>query len=319
MHYLGIDISKDKFDVALIVDESWQERFKKKAFSNDDDGFCKLIKWLSSRSLGSVHVCMEATNTYWEALAEFLNDSGFIVSVVNPSLVKNEAKSWGVRNKTDKADATVIARYCAAKKPQAWVAPSVEVRELRDLVRHLANLQEEMHRHKNRLETASSDVVRASLEQLIAFLDSKIDELEKGISDHIDRHPGIKNDAQLLESIPGLGIKTIAVILSELPDVANFRCAKSAAAYAGLSPRIAQSGSSKGSTRLCKFGNSQLRRALYFPAVVAAHHNPLIREFYDRLRRNGKCKMSAIGACMRKLLVIVYGILKTGTQFRVPA
>jgi transposase len=315
---LGVDVSKDKFDVALLVDEADLDKFKQKSFSNDADGFGRLIIWLKARASEPVHVGMEATNTYWESLAEFLNDQGLLVSVINPSLIKKESQSWGVRNKTDKVDARVIARYCAAKRPPAWVAPSVEVRELRDLVRHLSCLQEERQRHRNRLETASSEVVRGSLEQLIVFLDEKICELEKAKSDHIDRHPGMKADADLLASIPGLGDKTIAVILSELPDVSNFRSVKSAVAYAGLSPRRAESGNYKGTTRLCKFGNAQLRQALYFPAIVATRHNPLIREFYDRLRRNGKCKMSAIGACMRKLLAIVYGVLRTGTPFRVP-
>jgi transposase len=316
---LGIDVSKDKFDVALLVDEANLDKFKQKVFSNDSDGFLRLIAWLKTRAPEPAHVCMEATNTYWESLAEFLSDQGFLVSVINPSLIKKESQSWGTRNKTDKADARVIARYCAAKRPQAWVAPSVEARELRDLVRHLSCLQEERQRHRNRLETASSEAVRSSLKQLIVFLDEKISELEKGIGDHINRHPGLKSDADLLRSIPGLGDKTIAVILSELPDVSNFRSAKSVAAYGGLSPRRIESGSYKGATRLCKFGNAQLRRALYFPAVVAIRYNPLVRDFYIRLRRNGKCKMSAIGACMRKLLTIVYGVLRTGAPFRAPA
>lgn len=319
MQYLGIDVSKDRFDVALILDEAAPDQPKYKCFDNNDTGFGKLIKWLSSRTSEQVHAAMEATNTYWEKLAEFLSDKGFIVSVVNPSLVKNEAKSWALRHKTDKSDAYVIARYCAAKKPKAWVAPSVETRELRDQVRHLFNLQEERQCHKNRLSTASTDVVRSSLEQLISFLDAEINEFEKRISDHIDRNPGIKKDAELLASIPGVGPKTIAVILSELPDVANFSSAKSVAAYAGLSPRTAESGKYKGSARLCKFGNARLRRALYFPAVVAMRYNPLIRDFYKRLLGRRKCKMCAIGACMRKLLATAYGVLRSGTPFRVPA
>lgn len=319
VQYLGIDVSKDKFDVALMVSDLDPDKCKQKSFGNDSEGFARLLTWLERRASEPVFVGMEATNIYWESLAEFLSDHGYVVSVINPSLIKNEAKSWGVRNKTDRADATVIAKYCAAKKPQVWVAPSIEVRELRDLVRHRASLEEERQRHRNRLETVSSDVVRASLEQLIVFLDKKLGELDKGVSDHIDRHPGIRSDADLLASIPGLGEKTIAVILSELPDVSNFSSAKSATAYAGLSPKITQSGAYKGTTRLCKFGNAKLRRALYFPAVVAIRYNPLIREFYDRLRRSGKCKMSAIGACMRKLLAIAYGVLRTGTAFRVPA
>lgn len=319
MQYLGIDVSKDKFDVALMLDESTPEKFKQKVFSNDSAGFVRLIGWLKTRASEPVQACMEATNTYWEGLAEFLSDQGFVVSVVNPSLVRKEAQSWGARNKTDKADARVIAKYCAAKRPQAWVAPSMEIRELRDLVRHMSCLQEERQRHRNRLETASSNAVRSSLEQLIVFLDEKIRELEDAIRQHIDRHPSLNGDADLLRSIPGLGDKTIMVVLSELPDVSNFRSAKSAAAYGGLSPKRNESGCYKGATRLCKFGNAQLRRALYFPAIVATRHNPLVRDFYIRLRQNGKCKMSAIGACMRKLLAIAFGVLKTGTPFRVPA
>jgi transposase len=318
VQYLGVDVSKDKFDVALMVDEANPEKFKQKSFSNDANGFERLSGWLEVRASEPVHVGMEATNTYWESLAEFLSDKGVIVSVINPSLVKKEAQSWGMRNKTDKADAKVIARYCAAKKPKQWVALSLEMRQLRDLVRHLAALQGERQRHRNRLETASSEIVQASLRHLIVFLDQEIDNLESRISEHIDNHPDIRNDADRLASITGIGEKTAAVILSELPDVSNFCSSKSATAYAGLSPRIAQSGKYKGMTRLCKFGNARLRQALYFPALVAIRHNPLIREFYNRLRKNGKCKMSALGACMRKLLAIAYGVLKTGTDFTVP-
>ena len=319
MQYLGIDVSKDKFDVALIVDDKEPSKLKKKVFSNDAVGFEKLSGWLESRATEPVHAAMEATNTYWEALAEYLSDKGLAVSVVNPALIKKEAQSWGMRNKTDKADAEVIARFCLAKKPKAWIAPTAQVRELRDMVRHLDSLQDERQRHRNQLDTATSDIVVTSLERLISFIDVQIDELKKKISDHIDRHPDLKADYQLLDSITGLGEKTIAVILSELPDVSNFSCAKSVGAYAGLSPKRVESGKMKGTSRLCKFGNARLRKALYFPAIVAIRFNPLIREFYTRLRRNGKCKMSAIGACMRKLLIVAYGVLKTGTSFQVPA
>lgn len=319
MKYLGIDISKDSFDVALLTSESKLDKFKTKTFKNNPTGFEKLTRWLSHLSLEPVHVAMEATNIYWQDLAEYLADQGVLVSVVNPSLVKKEAGSWGLRNKTDKVDATTIARYCWSKKPDAWIASRPEVRELRDMLRHMDALEEDKLRHLNRLETASSDAIRASLVELIEFLDTKIEELQKQIDDHIDKHPGIKGDVGLLKSIPGVGQKTAAVIVAELPDVANFTSSKPAVAYTGLSPMKAESGKFKGKTRLCKFGNARLRKAIYFPAVVAARYNPVIREFYQRLRGNGKCKMSAIGACMRKLLAIAYGVLKTGTPFRAPA
>lgn len=319
LNYLGIDISKDKFDVALIVDER-EFPFKQRVFSNDSKGFEKFKKWIESRSTGEVHAAMEATGSYWEALAVYLCDLGIDVSVVNPGLVKKEAESWNVRNKTDKLDATVIARFCLAKQPRLWSAPKAEVRELRDLVRHLESLEDEKQRHQNRLGSgAVSDAVVSSLCEVIEFLDSQIDDLERRIRDHIGNHPGLKADSLLLESIPGIGEKTAAIILAELQEVSNFTCAKQVAAYAGVSPKKTMSGKFVGKTRMCKIGNSRLRKAMYFPAIVASTFNPVVRALYKRLLRRGACKMSAIGACMRKLLAIAYGVLKTGTSFEVPA
>jgi transposase len=320
MQQLGIDIAKEKFDVALIVDpDADVARFKQKSFSNDTAGFERLISWMATRVKGEVHVCMEATGSYWEMLAEYLCDQGMLVSVVNPALIKKESESWGIRNKTDEVDARVIALFCRAKRPGAWVAHSPEVRHLRDLTRHLSNLEDERQAHLNRLDVVTSEIVRTSLKQLIAFLDEQIQRLGEQITDHIDKNPKLKSDCSALVSIKGIGAKTAAVILSEMPDVSNFSSSKAACAYAGVTPKRAASGIFVGQTKLCKVGNKKLRRSLYFPAMVAIRFNPAIQEFYNRLRRAGKCKMSAIGACMRKLLAIAYGVLKTGTQFRVPA
>ena len=320
MQQLGIDIAKDKFDVALIVDASADPvKFRQRSFSNNGAGFEGLLRWVEAKAVDAVHVCMEATGPYWEQLAEHLSDRGLLVSVVNPGLVKKESESWGMRNKTDEVDARVIALYCLAKRPRAWIAPAPELRQLRDLERHLQNLEDERQAHLNRLDMTASDVVKGSLERLVAFLDEQIRELKEQISEHIDSHPKLNSDCALLTSIGGIGMKTAAVIVAEMPDVSNFVSAKAAVAYGGLSPRRMTSGRFVGQTKLCKMGNSRLRRALYFPAVVAVRFNPVIREFYNRLRRNGKCKMSAIGACMRKLLAIAYGVLRTGTHFRAPA
>jgi transposase len=320
MQQLGIDISKDNFDVALILVESNPDKAKRKDFSNKDCGFSKLKSWLDVRATGPIHAAMEATGPYWEALAVFLCELGITVSVVNPGLVKKEAESWNIRNKTDKVDALTIARFCLAKRPRAWVPPPAEVRELRDLVRHLDSLEHEKRQNANRLcAGVKSATVERSLEDVIAFLDREIVRLKERIRDHINEHPGLKSNADLLKSIPGVGEKTAAVLLGELQHLSNFANAKQVSAFAGLSPRTVVSGKFRGQTRLCKAGNSRLRRALYLPAVVAAKCNYAVRDLYERLRSNGKCKMSAIGACMRKLLHIAYGVLKTGTPFRVPA
>lgn len=320
MQQLGIDIAKEKFDVALVVDPAADTvRFKTKSFSNDLAGFQRLMSWLGTRAAGPVHACMEATGPYWEALAEYLSDKGQRVSVANPGLVKKESESWGMRNKTDEVDARVIALYCLAKRPRQWVAPPAEVRQLRDLTRHLQDLQEQRQAHLNRLDVVTSPTVRASLGELVAFLDERISEIDRRIADHISQHPMLRDKCALVDSITGIGMKTAAVAVAELPDVSNLATAKAAAAYAGLSPKRFTSGKFTGQTKLCKMGNSRLRKALYFPAIVATRFNPVIREFYRRLRKAGKTKMSAIGACMRKLVAIIYGVLKTGTPFRVPA
>jgi len=319
MQQLGIDIAKDKFDVALVIDANADPiRFKMKSFSNSIGGFAKLTDWIGAKASGPVHVCMEATGSYWEQLAEHLCDAGLLVSVVNPAPIKKESESWSMRNKTDEVDARMIARFCLAKRPRPWVAPAPEVRQLRDLVRHLQTLEDEKQAHLNRLGVTTSEAIVGSLEQLIGFLDEQIRLLEEQISEHIDRHPRLKRACELLSSVKGIGMKTAAVIAAEMPDVSNFSSSKAAVAYAGLSPTRMTSGKFVGQTKLCKMGNSRLRKALYFPALVAVRFNPVISEFYLRLRRNGKTKMSAIGACMRKMLAIAYGVLKTDTPFKVP-
>jgi len=316
MFYLGIDISKDKFDVALISDEE-PESPKKKVFSNDKDGLAKLLTWLSRRADAEIHACMEATGTYYEELAAFLVQSGFGTSVVNPSYPSNFAKSSALRNKTDSVDAGVIADYCRAKRPRFWTPPSPEAKELKELVRRLSVLEQSKMEEENRLSSGvSSKAVTKSLNGSIRFISKQIEELEQLIKDHVESHPGLKEQRDLLISIPGIGEKTAAIILGELPSAENFENAKQVSAYAGLSPREHRSGSSvRGKTRLCKMGSSRLRRALYFPAITATRYNPLVKDLYQRLRKAGKTKMCAIGAAMRKLLHIAFGVLRTREPF----
>ena len=155
-----------------------------------------------------------------------------------------------------------------------------------------------------------------SLQGSIIFLESEVKRLQKQIRDHINQNPGLKRDSKLLQSIPGVGELTAWDILAELPDVSQFDSAQSVAAYAGLAPREHQSGKSvRKQTRLSKQGNTRLRRALYFPAVTGITWNPLVKAHYERLRENGKGKMVALAACMRKMLMIVYGVLKHQKPF----
>lgn len=251
---LGIDIAKAKFDVALYRDG----KLKHKAFRNDSQGHQALLDWLARQDAGAVHVCLEATGIYGEALAECLVDAGLRVSLVNPARIKGFAQSELLRSKTDKADAGLIARFCAAMQPESWQPLPKASRQLRDLVRRLDALIGMRQQERNRLEAA------------------------QGV----------------------------------FADITRFRSAKALAAFVGVAPRIRQSGASlRERGMLSKMGRSALRKAFFMPALVALKYNPLLIEMKERLTAAGKPKMAIVGTAMRKLIHIVYGVLKHKTPF----
>jgi len=251
------------------------------------------------------------------AVAHFLAEAEQRVSIVNPARIKYAGLAQGVGNKTDRADARLIADYCRKENPAVWRAAAPEVRELVALVRRLHNVQGLVVQEQNRLQAPGlPQLVRTSLRKSIGFLKAEVKRLQKHIQQHIDNYPGLKADKELLLSIPGIGETTAHELLGEMPDVTQFASAQAMAAYAGLCPREHQSGSSvRKRTRLSKQGNSHLRRALYFPAVSAMQWNPPVKAHYQRLREKGKGKMVALGAAMRKLLMIAYGVLKSRQPF----
>jgi transposase len=311
---LGIDISKLKFNVCLIKPGG---KLKHKVFTNTSPGFEQLTEWLSRQGVERVHACLEATGTYGEALALFLHEAGHPVSVVNPAAVKAFAQSRLSRTKTDRVDAELIARFCQAQVPPAWAPPPQEVRELQALVRRLEALVEMRVMEENRLSSGITvETVRQSVEELLAHLNEQIKHCQELIRRHIDNHPGLKRQSELLDSIPGIAETTAALLLSEVTDITQYRSARQVAAYAGLVPRERQSGSSvRGRTRLSKIGNARLRRALYWPAITALRCSPFFQAWAESLRQRGKCKMSVICAVMRKLVHLAYGVLKTGMPF----
>lgn len=308
---LGIDISKRSFDAALLKEGKLQHR----TFKNNSDGFASLFKWLSKQQIDQLHICLEATGVYGEPLAEYLYDNGFLVSMVNPARVKGFAQSELRRSKTDKQDAGLIARFCASMKPEPWHPQPKEVRQLRDLVRRLEALNEMRQQECNRLEGAS-DIIHEQLERHVSFLDAEIRDTKKRISQHIDNHPDLKHRKRLLESIPGIGDATISVILSEFSDIGQFRNAKALAAFMGVAPKVRQSGTSlRERGMMSKMGRKALRKAFFMPALVALRYNPVIIELKERLSAAGKPKMAIVGAAMRKLIHIIYGVLKHGVPF----
>jgi transposase len=310
----GIDIAKLKFNVCLL---NTGGKLKHKVFPNTAVGFQQLGAWLTKHGTPRLHACMEATGAYGEALALHLHQAGHEVSVINPAAVKAFAASRLSRTKTDKVDAELIARFCQAQQPLAWTPPAAEVRELQALVRRLAALTEMRVAEQNRLEAIIAvESVRSSVEEHITYLDGQIEQTRAAIRRHVNDHPGLRRQSELLDSIPGIAETTAATLLAEIVDVTQYRSARQVAAYAGLVPRERRSGSSvRGRTRLSKIGNARLRKALYFPAITALRCSPFFQAWAEGLRQRGKCKMSVIGAAMRKLIHLVYGVLKTGHPF----
>jgi transposase len=311
---LGLDLAKLKFNACLVREGG---KLRHKVFANTPAGFSQLSDWLMRQGVEHVHACMEATGTYYEALATHLHEQGHAVSVVNPAQIKAYAQSRLSRTKTDRVDAALIASFCSERRPLAWRPPAPEVRELQALVRRLDSLVEMRTMEENRLSSGISiGAVRSSVEEHLDYLGEQIKKTEALIRDHVNNHPGLRRQRELLDSIPGVGEATAAVLLAEVPDIKEYRSARKVAALAGLVPRERQSGSSvRGRVRLSKIGNARLRKALYFPAVTALRCSPFFQQWAEGLRRRGKSKMAVIGAAMRKLVHLAYGVLKTGRPF----
>jgi transposase len=309
---LGIDIAKATFDVALLLPDG---KIRRKSCANTPAGFADLTRWLERHGASSVHASLEATGTYGDALAHYLYDAGHVISVLNPAVTHAYAASRLARAKTDRIDAALIARYTATEQPAAWTPAPREVRELQALIRRLDALQGMRTQESNRLEAGPLvPAVRASLETVIATLTAEIKAVQRQIHGHVDQHPGLRDQRDLLVSIPGMGEATAAVLIAELFDK-RYSSARQAAAFAGVVPRVCESGTLKARGRLVKIGPGRLRKALYFPALTGLRFNPTLRALQARLRAAGKPPMVIIGAAMRKLIHLAFGVLKSGRAY----
>lgn len=312
---LGLDVGKRSISACLLR----EGRKRDKTFSNDATGHACVVAWLTQHGADRVHACLEATGGYSEALATALFDAGHQVSIVNPSRIKAFAKTELVRTKTDKVDAALIARFCELHRPPAWAPPPENIRQIQALSRRLDALVDMRTQEQGRLEAPGNvPDVKASIRESIKWLDTKISKLEQQLEDLIKKDPDLRNKRELLLSIKGIGERTADRILGEMPRLEEFRNAKAVAAYVGLSPREWQSGTLRGRTRISKIGNSRLRRALYWPAVVAMQKNVSIRRFAQRLLASGKPGMLVITAAMRKLICLAYAVVRSGRPYAAP-
>ena len=313
---LGIDVSKAWFDVCLQAGpQRWQGKF-----DNAVAGFRRLEKWLRKQltpgQRARLHACMESTGRYGEALAHWLVESGYRVSIVNPARIKSHAARMGQRHKSDRVDARVIADFCATRAPAAWTPPATARLVLQAMVRQLDALERMHTQEQNRLQAGPlppevAQVITAHLH----FMEQQMAQLVQQIEQHIDQDPDLRQQQALLVTIKGVGALTAAKLLGELPPIDHFKNARSVAAYAGLNPCRVSSGTGHVYTRLSKQGKASLRKMLYLPALSAKQHNPILRAFAARLAANGKAPMEIMAAVMRKLLHLVYGVLKHQQPF----
>lgn len=322
-YILGIDIAKATFDVALVAATvpaaPRRERPRTRHYANTPDGIAALLAWLPAERQ-TLHACLEATSTYGLAVADALVAAGCTVSVVNPYQVKHFAQSELQRQKTDRVDAGVIARFCRSHRPAPWTPPPAAQRELQGLVRRLGDLQPLRTQERNRLQVPGlPPSVQTSITTILTALTAEQDAVEAQITALLQAHPSLAQAVALVTTIPGIGRATAIQLVAELGDRTRFRSARDVAAYAGLIPAHRDSGQTlHGNPRLSKRGAGQLRQLLFYPALVALRFNPPVQALAERLHARGKARMAIVGAAMHKLIRQVFGVLRAGIPFTCP-
>ena len=306
--HLGIDVSKNTLDCCLISDGIFYER----KFKNDSVGIDKLQKWLDEHGADhTLHCCCEATGTYYEESAKALAGR-YKMSVVNPRTIKGFGTAVMNRSKIDRQDAKLIARYCQAMKPEQWQPLTSEHRQLQELVRYIARTKRQRAAEQIKRQTAP-DSLKPHIQSTIEHLTELLTRLEQDLKAHYRSHPEHDSRRKRLKTIDGIGENAAAVLCSVITD--RFIHAKQLVAYLGLDPKEHQSGTSvRGRTRISKIGKSDIRAALYMPALVA-YRMGAFPDFTARLEAKGKPPKVIIVAIMRKLAVIAFNLLKNGEEF----
>lgn len=307
---VGVDISKEWFD-ADISQFNHKERF-----DQNTNGFKLLLKRLKKYGITRARICMEATGLYFEKLAEFLHAHGHEVVVVNPQCIKAFGRSELRRSKSDPQDAALIATFCKEKYEQLhiWQPLPPHYKQAREMLRRRQALIDFRTSEKNRLKAGfSSPDVLSSIRAIIVTLDKQIKELERLAFKIVETDPELKELVDLADSVGGISRLTATIVLFEVPRV--LWSGRLAATFAGVIPAKESSGTSLNRSYLSRVGNARLRYALYMPAVVASQKNPVLKSFYKRLLDRGLKKKQALVAVMRKLLHLIFGVLKTRKRF----
>ena len=299
--FIGIDVSSTHLDVATLPGTQTQR------FDNDGQGIAQLVRHLAE--LQPTGIVLEATGSLETPLATQLALAGLPVAIVNPRQVRDYAKAMGRLAKTDTIDALVLAHFSQAVRPPARPLTDPQTLELRAIADRRRQLVEMLTAESNRLRTAP-EVVIPQLDEHILWLKARIDDIDKDLQDLIRSSPVWREREQLLRSVPGVGPTLSANLLARLPELGTLD-RRQVAALVGVAPLNRDSGVFRGKRKIWG-GRRDIRSTLYMAALVASRHNPVIRDFYQRLCTAGKPKKVALVACMRKLLVILNSLLKHG-------
>lgn len=302
--FVGIDVSKSKFDVATMPAS------KPHIFDNTPRGISRLVKWLDE--LQPELVVMEATGGYQNALRDQLWAAQIPFSIVNPKRVRDFTKSTGKLAKTDKIDAAMIALYAERMRPEPIPEPEQAVLELRSLVRFRLDLQGMIQMHSNRLEQATPAIAKR-INRQIKQMRKELAEVEKEIEKTIQQSETLSAKSKIIRSMPSAGPVLTWSLLAEFDEL-GLVCRQVIAALMGVAPFNCDSGQHQG-RRFCWGGRGDVRRVLYMAALSATRYNPVIREFYQRLVAEGKLKKAALVACMRKMIVILNAMIRDGKEW----
>jgi transposase len=306
--FVGIDVSKDFWDVAVDGRKSVDR------FATDDDGLATLVASLCK--LRPTCICMEATGGWETPLVRALQEHGLAVAVVNPRQIRDFARAMNQLAKTDRIDARVIARFAALMKPALAKKPSKNQEKLRSSRTRRNQVVDMLTQEKNRLVTQRDPRMRRFITQAIDLYEQQLRQLDAEIEDLMNNDDALRQKMELLISVPGVALATASALLAEMPELGDLN-RRQAARLAGLAPVNRDSGTLRGK-RTIGGGRPSVRRALYMATLVATRFNPRIRAHYQHLLQNGKKKLVALTACMRKLLLILNTMLKNQQSWLTP-
>jgi transposase len=303
--YVGIDVSKDKLDIAVRGDkQAWR-------VDNVREGIAGLVKQMVN--LQPELIVVEATGGYQRAVVEGLFQAGLPVAVVNPARVRQFARASGLLAKTDKLDAFVLAEYGRTMQPRQYTGKTDAEKQLSALLVRRKQVEEMLKAEQNRLRTTSASL-QSSVEEVLACLQEQKKRLDEQIQQFLQEQPAWQAQSEILRSAPGVGPVTTATLLAELPELGKMD-RKKIAALVGVAPMNYDSGRKRG-YRKTKGGRGEVRSVLYMATLVATRRNPVIQTQYQHLLKRGKEKKVALTACMRKFLTILNAMQRDQQPFR---